>query len=200
MVPTDGRISTGVNFSFSGVVNASAGAYEVVRMTDMAAAEQLAQNLISAFEREASNQLNPAQWVSVVPEIFRLRINHGSEFTIEDVIARGTSNLFLDSVRFFSTSEASQPTKQSLIRAFKRSFVWEVVAAYSGPPKVVFQWRYWGAFESLLSGHTPTNLLAEIFGITVASVDANLKLTQLEYFFDTGQFFQSLSLSPVSNP
>lgn len=161
-------------------------------MADEDAIKQLIQILIGAFEEEASVKLDRKQWNSVAPDIFRLCINRGKEFTIDEINSRGICRIFLEETLFHRSEELSEAAKQSLASAFQRRLCREIIAIYSGPPKLTFQWRHWGTFEGKLKDHSPLRLSIEIFGIAVATVNEELKLTRLEYFFDSDQFLQNI--------
>lgn len=155
--------------------------------------EAIAQNLVRTFEMEATYKLNPNQWTSVDIDQFRMRTNHGPEYTVQDIIERGTYNLFLGETPIYSSkAEDFESGAASFMNAFKTGFVWEVIEAYSGPPRVIFKWRHWGTHQGEFKGHAPTNELIEVYGITIADVNADLKLTYVEHFFDNSQFLEKL--------
>lgn len=160
-------------------------------MSNANSATQLVEFLISAFEKESLLSSHPNHWISAAPGGFRLRINHGREFALDEVNPHGIYRIFLEETLFHCADELSESVKQSLTRAFKHRLSPELIAIYSGPPKITFQWRYGGSFEGLLRGHTPTCLSIEVFGITVATINEDMQLTRLEYFFDSGQFLQN---------
>jgi hypothetical protein len=66
-----------------------------------------------------------------------------------------------------------------------------VIEVYTDPPKVAFKWRHWGTHHGNFKDHGPTDKLIEVFGI--ADVNADLKLTYVEHFFDNSQFFEKLT-------
>lgn len=155
--------------------------------------EDVVQNLVRTFEMEATYKLNPRQWTSIDYETFRMRTNHGPEYTAQDVADRGTYNLFLGETPYYSSkNEDFESSVTSFKEAFTTGFVWEVVEVYCGPPRAVFQWRHWGTHHGNFKDHAPTDKMIEVFGITVADVNADLKLTYVEHFFDNSQFLEKL--------
>ena len=160
-------------------------------MSDEDSVNQLVEFLTSAFKKESLVDLHENQRISVAPGVFRLRINHGREFALDEVNSHGIYRIFLEETLFHCADELPEAVKQLLTRAFKRRLSAEIIAIYSGPPKLTFQWRYGGSFEGLLRDHTPTCLSIEVFGITVATINEDMQLTRLEYFFDSGQFLQN---------
>lgn len=165
--------------------------------------EDIVQNLVRTFEMEATYKLNPQQWYSIVPEVFRMKTNNGVEFTAQDIVENGTYNLFLDESDYYSSkSEDFESSANIFKKAFTTGFVWEVEEVFCGPPKVVFKWRHWGAHDGLFQEYAATDQLIEVYGITVADVNENLKLTRIEHIFDTSQFFKDLTSSgkcPMKN-
>ena len=156
--------------------------------------EAIAQNLVRTFEMEATYKMNPHQWTSIVPEEFRMRTNQGPEYTAQDIIDRGTYNLFLGETPYYSSKEEDfESSVTSFKEAFTRGFVWEVLEVLAGPPKVVIKWRHWGTHEGNFKESGPTNKMVEVFGITIATVTDDLKLTYVEHFFDNSQFLEKLS-------
>ena len=56
--------------------------------------------------------------------------------------------------------------------AFPDGFPWEVLDVFSGPPKVAFTWRHWGTFTGSYEGQRGKGEVIELYGFTVATVDA----------------------------
>lgn len=155
--------------------------------------EAIVQNLVRTFEMEATYKLNPYQWTSIDLNQFRMRTNNGPEYTAQDIIERGTYNLFLGETPYYSSkNEDFESGAAAFMTAFTTGFVWEVEEVYIGPPKVIFKWRHWGTHHGDFKNHAPTDKLIEVFGITIADVNADLKLTYVEHFFDNSQFLEKL--------
>ena len=156
--------------------------------------EAIVQYLVRTFEMEATYKLNPRQWTSIEPHEFRMRTNNGPEYTAFEIAERGTYNLFLGESPYYSSkSESFESSVSAFKEAFTTGFVWEVIEVYAGPPKVAFKWRHWGTHHGNFKDHAPTDKLIEVFGITIADVNAELKLTYVEHFFDNSQFFEKLT-------
>jgi hypothetical protein len=165
--------------------------------------EEIVQNLVRTFEMEATYKLDPNQWSSIEPNVFRMKTNNGPEYTAQDIVDNGTYNLFLDESEYYSSKAEDFESSASVFKnAFTTGFVWEVEEVYVGPPKVVFKWRHWGTHDGNFKDYEATENLIEVFGITVADVNDDLKLTRVEHIFDTSQFFKELSSAgkcPVMN-
>jgi hypothetical protein len=155
--------------------------------------EAIVQNLVRTFEMEATYKLWPRQWTSIDVHQFRMRTNHGPEYTAFDIAERGTYNLFLGETPYYSSSaEDYESGAAAFMNAFTTGFVWEVIEVYAGPPKAVFKWRHWGTHSGNFKDHAPTGKVVEVYGITVADVNDELKLTYVEHFFDNSQFLEKM--------
>lgn len=169
--------------------------------------EALVQNLVRTFDIEANFKTNPKQWLSVVPEHFRMSTNGGSRYTITDLIKAGTYKLMIGNTQHYKASEEDFETSTNLFHtAFPDGFLWEVLEVYSGPPRIVFKWRHWGEFKGAFKNYAPTGETIEVIGTSVVSVTDDLKIISLEHYFDNNQFLKkltsggSLSPTPVVEP
>jgi len=156
--------------------------------------EAIVQNLVRAFEMEASYKSNPQQWISIVTDKFRMITNGGPAYTAEDVVEAGTYNLFLgDSDKYKSSEEDFESSAQIFHKAFPDGFLWELVEVLAGPPNVTFKWRHWGTFSGPYKEHAPTGERVEISGMSIARVTDDLKIVSLEHFFDQSAFLNKLA-------
>lgn len=156
--------------------------------------EAVVQNLVRAFEMEASFKTNPQQWVSIVTEKFRMSTNGGPAYTAQDVVEAGTYNLFLTETEHYNPKEEDfESSANVFITAFPDGFVWEVMEVFSGPPNVTFKWRHWGTFRGAYKGYEPTGETVEVVGMSVAHVSEDLKIESVEHFFDTNAFLEKLT-------
>ncbi|MFV2061626.1 MAG: SnoaL-like polyketide cyclase, partial [Gammaproteobacteria bacterium] len=139
--------------------------------------EEIVQNLVRTFEMEATYKLNPEQWSSIDSAVFRMKTNNGPEYSAADIVENGTYNLFLDESEYYSSKAENFESSSTIFKeAFTTGFVWEVVEVYAGPPKVVFKWRHWGTHEGKFQEYSATDKLIEVFGVTIADVNEELKL------------------------
>ena len=156
--------------------------------------EAIVENLVRAFELEASFKTNTQEWLSVVNEKFRMSSNGGQEFTAEDVSNSGTYNLFIGDTEEYKASEENFESSGRLFRsAFPKGFLWEVLEVYSSPPNVTFKWRHWGTFNGDYKDYAPTGEVVEIIGMSIARVTDDLKIINVEHYFDNSQFFSKLT-------
>ncbi|MEA5620404.1 ester cyclase [Cronbergia sp. UHCC 0137] len=154
----------------------------------------IAQNLVRTFEMEVSFKTNPQQWLSVIPEQFRISTNGGKEYTAADVSAQGTYNIFMANSQHYKATEESFESSAKLFHTtFPQGFPWEVLEVYSGPPNVTFKWRHWGHFQGAYKDFAPTGETVEIIGISIARVTNDLKIVSLEHYFDNTLFLNKLT-------
>lgn len=162
----------------------------------------IAHNLVRAFEMEASFKTNSQQWLSIVADKFRMSTNGGKDYTAEDIIERGTYNLFLEDSDHYRASEETFESSYNLFHnAFPDGFHWELVEVVAGPPNVVFKWRHWGTFKGAYKGYQPTGETIEVVGLSIAKVTEDLKIESVEHFFDTNNMLMKLTSGkcPVSH-
>ncbi len=156
--------------------------------------EAIVQNLVRTFEMEASYKTNPQQWLSIVAEKFHMTTNGGTAYTAQDVADVGTYNLFLgDTEHYKSTAETFESSAKIFHEAFPDGFLWELTEILSGPPNVTFKWRHWGNFSGPYKEHAPTGETVEVVGVSIARVSEDLKIVDLEHFFDSGSFLDKLA-------
>ena len=53
-----------------------------------------------------------------------------------------------------------------------------------GPPKVSFTWRHWADWTGEYNGNPGTGERLELIGMCAATVDEQLKITDLQVYFD----------------
>jgi len=156
--------------------------------------EMVVENLVRVFEMEVSHKADPAQWVSVVREKFRTNVNGGAWASPQDIVEKGSYNLFLGDTPYYKGSQETFESSHDVFEtAFPEGFFWEVLEVYSGPPSVSFKWRHWGNFTGPYKGQQPTGQRVEIFGMTVARVAEDLRILQVEHFYDNSQFLRQLA-------
>lgn len=156
--------------------------------------EAIVHNLVRTFEMEASYKTKPDQWLSIVADKFKISTNGGPEYSAQDLVERGTYNLFIAENKHYSpTAETFESSGKIFHSTFPNGFLWELTEVLAGPPKVTFKWRHWGTFSGPYKGHEPTGEVVEIYGVTVAEVTDDLKIVSMEHFFDNSTFLSKLT-------
>ena len=156
--------------------------------------EAIVQNLVRAFEMEASFKSNPQEWLSVVSDKFRVSTNGGQEYTAAELGIAGTYNSFMgDSQHYKASEEDFESSAKIFHNTFPQGFPWELLEVFSGPPNVTFKWRHWGHFQGEYQGFAPTGETVEIIGMSIARVTDDLKIVSLEHYFDNTVFLDKLT-------
>ncbi|MDH3600167.1 MAG: SnoaL-like polyketide cyclase [Candidatus Tectomicrobia bacterium] len=160
----------------------------------------IARNLARTFEMETSYKANPDEWVSVATDTFWMSTNGGPAYTVRDIVAMGSYNVFIEETQHYSAQEETSQSATKLFHtAFPGGLVWEVVEVLSGPPNVAFKWRHWGTFAGPYKDHPPTGETVELYGMAIARVNEELKLESAEFYFDNSQFFDQLTINPPTS-
>jgi hypothetical protein len=157
--------------------------------------EAIVERVVQVFEVEVTHKHDPATWVSVVKEHFRTNVNGGAWATPADIIDVGSYNLFIgDNNPFYPAGVESFASSHDVFHtALPTGFFWEVLEVFTGPPTVTFKWRHWGKFEGEYKGTAPTGETIEMFGMTVAKVNDDLRLLQVEHYYDPSQLLSKLA-------
>ena len=61
-----------------------------------------------------------------------------------------------------------------------------------GPPNVTFTWRHWADWTGPYKDVQPTGEKMELFGSCIATVNDDLKITDLQVFYDPNPLMASL--------
>jgi hypothetical protein len=155
--------------------------------------ELAVEDLVRVFEMEVSHKRDPAQWLTIVQDKFRTRTNGGPWATPQDIAEKGSYNLFIGETPYYSAKEETFESSSNIFHtAFPGGFFWEVLEVYSPPPVVSFKWRHWGHFTGEYKGHASTGKKVEIFGMTVARCAEDLRLLEVEHFYDNNLFLSQL--------
>lgn len=156
--------------------------------------EAIVERIVQVFEMEVSHKKDPATWVSMVTEHFRTNVNGGGWATAQDIADIGSYNILIGDSAFYKTGKESFESSHHIFhQAFPGGFYWEVLEVLSPPPVVTFKWRHWGAFTGEYHGFAPTGETVEMFGISVAKVTDDLKLLEVEHYYDPNSFLGKLT-------
>ena len=152
------------------------------------------------WEREASHKKNMADLRTVDLSNFRFSSN-GKWMDGESLGKIGNYNALIGDCEYYAASRLSSHESHDIFRsALTRGFAWECLEVYSGPPTVAFKWRHWGYVTGPLrcpmrNGQDvtvePKGQKVEIFGISVAKLNDNFKITELETYWNPSALFQA---------
>jgi hypothetical protein len=154
--------------------------------------EAIVEGIVQVFEMEVSHKKDPATWVSMVAERFRTRVNGGAWASAQDIVENGSYNILVGESPFYPRVDFDG-SHEVFHTAFPNGFFWEVLEVLTPPPVVTFKWRHWGTFEGEYAGHKPDGRLIEMFGVSIAKVSDDLKLLEVEHFYDPNAFLGGLT-------
>ncbi|AXG76367.1 SnoaL-like polyketide cyclase [Streptomyces paludis] len=166
------------------------------RVTEHAAGslEEIVETLVQVFEMEVSHNKDPQTWVSMVSEKFRTNFNGSPWADAKDLVEKGSYNVLIgDSIFYPAGAESFESSHHVFLDALSQGFFWEVLEVLSPPPTIAFKWRHWGVFDGEYKGFKPTGELVEMFGMSVATVTDDLKLLQVEHYYDPNAFLGKLT-------
>lgn len=76
--------------------------------------------------------------------------------------------------------------------AFPGGFPWEVLAVFSGPPRISFSWRHWASFDGTYLDREGDNKTFELYGFGSLDVTEDLKVKNIEIFYKPDEFLKAL--------
>lgn len=156
--------------------------------------EAIVERIVQVFEMEVSHKKDPATWVSMVTDKFRTNVNGGPWASAADVAEQGSYNVLIGDSVFYKTGQESFESSHHVFhQALPGGFFWEVLEVLTPPPVVAFKWRHWGNFQGEYHGFAPTGERVEMFGMSVAKLDDDLKLLEVEHYYDPNQLLGKLT-------
>ncbi|ORY06838.1 hypothetical protein K493DRAFT_273946 [Basidiobolus meristosporus CBS 931.73] len=179
-------------------------AFEAEKTTNHAegSLEWLVSNLVKNWEKEMSYKLRADQIRTIDPEKYRFSVNGLKWQSIDEMLQIGTYNALIGDTELYKASEMDFSESHKLFKRALRTFSWEVLEVYSGPPVVAFKWRHWGLMTGNLSVNVgdgkkleapASNEVVESIGITVARVNEKFQIEQLETFYDANILMKQLA-------
>lgn len=157
-------------------------------------AEFIVENLVQVFEMEVSHKGDPADWVSMDVASFRTRVNGGPWADAADIARIGSYNVLIGDSPYYDTAAESFDSSHARFHtALPGGFFWELTELLSGPPTASFTWRHWGNFDGPYRDHQPTGAVLEMYGTTVVRLNNELKIVELEHFYNSDQLLRPLA-------
>ncbi|MYS83030.1 SnoaL-like polyketide cyclase [Streptomyces sp. SID5474] len=156
--------------------------------------EAIVESLVQVFEMEVSHKKDPKTWVSMAIERFRTNVNGGPWASAQDIVDQGSYNILIGDSIFYSPGRESFESSHHIFHtAFPEGFYWEVLEVLSPPPVIAFKWRHWGSYTGEYKGFQPDGKTIEMFGMSVAKVSEDLKLVEVEHYYDPNAFLSRLT-------
>lgn len=156
--------------------------------------ELVVENAVKRWEMEATH-LNFSDWESVDHERYTVSANGGPIFRGEDAARAGNYNWLMantDKELYDSERHTFESSHSLFHSAFKDGFPWEVLAVFSGPPRVAFSWRHWALFNGDFEGRQGDGKTYELFGFAIVDLNDDLKIQQIQVFYKPNDFLKAL--------
>ena len=171
------------------------------KWTDPNGLENVVSNLVKTLEMEITNKSDPAQWVSMVPEVFKYKANNGPWVETTEALEKGTYNILMADAdpKLYDRNMSFEQSHESFFNAFPKGFVWELLKIYSGPPRVSFTWRHWGKFDGHFNGNKGDGQEINVYGFGTANVqmpddnDPRIRIKDFEVYYDVDRFLAELT-------
>eukprot|EP01025_Chloroclados_australasicus_P019431 TRINITY_DN2059_c0_g1_i1.p1 TRINITY_DN2059_c0_g1~~TRINITY_DN2059_c0_g1_i1.p1 ORF type:complete len:310 (+),score=33.43 TRINITY_DN2059_c0_g1_i1:106-1035(+) len=169
--------------------------------------EHVVENLVKTWEMEASHKADLSQWTTIKADEYHVQANGKTRYGPEEAKKVGNYNVLLDGCPahlYDNTKEDFESSHGAFRQAFPNGFPWELLEVYSGPPRVTFSWRHWAEFEGSYKENHGKGEVVELFGFAVVDVNTDLKITNLEVYYNPVEFLQVLeglvSVEDVKTP
>lgn len=156
--------------------------------------EAIVENAVKRWEMEATH-LNFSDWESVDHSSYSVSANGGPTLRGEDAASVGNYNWLMantDKSQYDAESHSFESSHELFHAAFPEGFPWEVLAVFSGPPRVAFSWRHWAKFSGEYEGRKGDNKTYELFGFAVVDLNDELKIKQIQIFYKPEDFLKAL--------
>jgi len=154
------------------------------------------------YSIEASHKTDPHQWDTIDFDNYQFSCNGLQKYNGLDMVKKGTYNALIGETVYYSSEAFSFEDSHDAFRTtLGEGFAWEVLEVFSGPPNVTFTWRHFGKMTNEFKGYShggftykvdPTNKIVEIFGMCKATVNDQLKIQDLQVFYDPNHLFVQL--------
>ncbi|CAM0880755.1 unnamed protein product [Alopecurus aequalis] len=153
---------------------------------------------------EMVHKVRPEDQKSVNHKNYSMSNNGMKPLTWKDTTAIGGYNAFLATTlppehRIYDPArETAESGMSTFLTAFPRGFAIEVIEVYSGPPRIAFKFRHWGYMEGAFKGHPPHGQRVEFFGVCTFHVDEEMRVEEVELFYERGNFLAAFLSAPAS--
>eukprot|EP00246_Nothoceros_aenigmaticus_P004579 TRINITY_DN16168_c0_g1_i1.p2 TRINITY_DN16168_c0_g1~~TRINITY_DN16168_c0_g1_i1.p2 ORF type:complete len:151 (+),score=17.79 TRINITY_DN16168_c0_g1_i1:31-453(+) len=95
--------------------------------------------------------------------------------------------------RWAAASETFESANDAFKTTFPEGFAFEVLEVFSPPPNVSFSWRHFGIMSGEFKGCPAHGKMVEIIGHTLARVDKDLVILELQVHYDREGFLAALT-------
>jgi len=152
--------------------------------------EAVVTNVVKNWEVESHHIADIKQWKTMDIENFRGILNGGCPASAQALSDVGPYNFLLGESKEYSASQHTfETTNQLFGDTFADGYAWECLQVFSGPPNIAFQWRHFGKFSGKFTAkdgsvYKGNGQILNLIGTCVAKVTADLKIQDLEIFYN----------------
>jgi len=157
--------------------------------------EQVVEDVVKTWEFERSHKLDVNEHKSTDGANFKIGANGAKMFSNVEAHEVGNYNVLLEPASESLWSKEMRTDWDGSHHAFKEAFTafpWEVLKVFAGPPKVAFSWRHWAHFTGTYKGNEGNGQLLELTGFGTTVVSPELKLRDVEIFYNPDEFLLTL--------
>jgi hypothetical protein len=167
-------------------------------------AEELVTKVVKNWEVDSHHLANAADWVTIDNAKFRASVNCGSVKADAQMFADlGPYNVLLQNLSpgyDMNKNPGAEAANSFWSNVFTQGFAWECLEVYSGPPRVTFKWRHFGKYSGTFEDkegnkYKGDGSMFERFGTTVAILNSEAKIEELEIFYNPDDM-----IKPLMNP
>ena len=165
--------------------------------------EMTVENLVKQWEMEMTHCPASKDWNTVDTSDYCVQANGGREISGEEAIKVGTYNWIMENAEkdlYDAQAHTFESSHKTFRGAFPDGFPWELLEVFSGPPKVAFSWRHWATFNGSYKDRKGQGEMVELFGFTIATLSADMKIKKLEIYQKFDKFLQELQGTLPSAP
>mmetsp|Transcript_7571 Transcript_7571/g.18401 ORF Transcript_7571/g.18401 Transcript_7571/m.18401 type:complete len:289 (+) Transcript_7571:64-930(+) len=158
--------------------------------------EGVVQKIVKNWEVESHHMPNYEQWTTMDVKKFKAFANGAGPVSAEAMATVGPYNMLMGempSCPFSAAKETFESANKKFTGLFTEGFAWEVLEVYSGPPNVSFSWRHFGPAKGQFDGVKGDGEMIEMWGHTMARVNADLQIEELQVHYDRESFGSQLT-------
>eukprot|EP00929_Paragymnodinium_shiwhaense_P117724 TRINITY_DN8887_c0_g1_i1.p1 TRINITY_DN8887_c0_g1~~TRINITY_DN8887_c0_g1_i1.p1 ORF type:complete len:249 (-),score=37.94 TRINITY_DN8887_c0_g1_i1:367-1113(-) len=153
--------------------------------------EALVNRVVKNWEVDSHHVLKPSDWKTMNADKFRISVNGGPKASAQAMADVGPYVALLGDIPgvFYASQQTFASTNKIFSEVFPEGYAWECLEVYQGPPRISFKWRHFGTFSGRWvapdgTEYAGTGEVLNLEGMCIATVDDELKIDELEIFYN----------------
>ncbi|CAK8991097.1 unnamed protein product [Durusdinium trenchii] len=165
--------------------------------------EALVQKLMKNCQVEADNVADVHKWKTMDTAKFKLAVNGGCPCNAQLMSEIGALNILLGETVDYSGSAASvEASRQIFSDAFPEGVAWEVLEVYTGPPNLLFKWRFFAKYSGTFRSKNGKKYkgngdMVNVAGLCLAKVNEKLAIETLDFYYNPEEMTRPLTTTLV---